>query len=82
MANSLGLHARAAAKITEAVGRFDCEVTLSKGGEEADASSVLSILGLDAPKGSLVTARAEGPQAMDALNALDKLFAGLFGEGR
>ena len=27
-------------------------------------------------------ARAEGPQAMDALNALDKLFAGLFGEGR
>jgi len=82
VANSLGLHARAAAKITEAVGRFDCEVTLSKGGEEADASSVLSILGLDAPKGSLVTARAEGPQAMDALNALDKLFAGLFGEGR
>ncbi|MCB2190857.1 MAG: 16S rRNA (cytidine(1402)-2'-O)-methyltransferase [Deltaproteobacteria bacterium] len=82
VANSLGLHARAAAKITEAVSNFDCSVTLHKGKEEADASSVLSILGLDAPKGSQVVARAQGPQALEALNALDKLFAGLFGEGR
>ena len=82
VANSLGLHARAAAKITEAVGKFDCEVTLSKGEETADASSVLSILGLDAPKGSLVAAKAQGPQATEALNALDKLFSELFGEGR
>jgi 16S rRNA (cytidine1402-2'-O)-methyltransferase len=82
VANSLGLHARAAAKITEAVNRFDCRVTLHKGEVLADASSVLSILSLDAPKGSQVIARAEGPQALEALNALDKLFAGLFGEGR
>lgn len=82
VANSLGLHARAAAKITEAVGKFDCQVTLSKGEETADASSVLSILGLDAPKGSLVAAKAQGPQATEALNALDKLFSELFGEGR
>lgn len=82
VANSLGLHARAAAKITEAVNRFDCQVTLHKGEAEADASSVLSILGLDAPQGSLVTARADGPQAAQALQALDDLFTGLFGEGR
>ena len=82
VANSLGLHARAAAKITETVSRFQAEVVLSKGGEEADASSVLSILGLDAPKGSRVMARASGPQAEEALMALHKLFAGLFGEGR
>jgi 16S rRNA (cytidine1402-2'-O)-methyltransferase len=82
VANSLGLHARAAAKITEAVSRYECQVRLSKGSEEADASSVLSILGLDAPKGSRLIARAEGPQAAEALAALDELFAGLFGEGR
>lgn len=82
VANSLGLHARAAAKITEAVSHLDCQVTLHKGGEEADASSVLSILGLDAPKGSLVTARASGPEADQVLQALDELFTGLFGEGR
>ncbi len=82
VANSLGLHARAAAKITEAVSRFASQVTLYNGGVEADASSVLSILGLDAPQGSLITARASGPQSLEALNALDKLFAGLFGEGR
>jgi len=82
VANSLGLHARAAAKITETVSRFQAEVVLVKGGEEADAASVLSILGLDAPKGSLVIARATGPQAGEALTALDQLFVGLFGEGR
>ncbi len=80
--NSLGLHARAAAKITETVKSFQAEVVLVKGGEEADAASVLSILGLDAPKGSRLTARATGPQAGEALVALDRLFAGLFGEGR
>ena len=82
VANSLGLHARAAAKITETVSRFQAEVVLVKGGEEADAASVLSILGLDAPKGSLVLARASGPQAAEVLVALDELFANLFGEGR
>ncbi|MCF8034624.1 MAG: 16S rRNA (cytidine(1402)-2'-O)-methyltransferase [Desulfarculaceae bacterium] len=82
VANSLGLHARAAAKITETVSRFEAEVVLSKGSEEADAASVLSILGLDAPKGSRVMARASGPQAGEALKALDELFADLFGEGR
>ncbi|MCB2225957.1 MAG: 16S rRNA (cytidine(1402)-2'-O)-methyltransferase [Desulfarculaceae bacterium] len=81
VANSLGLHARAAAKICETLRRFEVEVVLVKGGEEADAASVLSILGLDAPKGSRVTARATGPQAAEALIALDELFAGLFGEG-
>jgi phosphotransferase system HPr (HPr) family protein len=64
------------------VSRYECQVRLSKGSEEADASSVLSILGLDAPKGSRLIARAEGPQAAEALAALDELFAGLFGEGR
>ena len=82
VANSLGLHARAAAKITEAVSHFDCQVTLHKGRGGGRRLQRALHPGLDAPKGSLVTARAQGPQAAEALNALDKLFAGLFGEGR
>ncbi len=78
--NSLGLHARVAARIAETVQHFDCQVVLSKDGLEADGGSVLSILALDAPQGSQLTALARGAQAEDALMALEKLFASHFGE--
>ena len=80
--NSLGLHARAAARIAETVQAFDCRVTLHKGQSRAEADSVLSILTLDAPRGSTVTAQAQGPEAEQALEALDRLFADGFGEDK
>jgi len=78
--NALGLHARAAAKITELAGGFDCQITLHKDGVEAEADSVLAILALDAPKGSALLARAMGGQAHQALAALERLFEDRFGE--
>jgi phosphotransferase system HPr (HPr) family protein len=78
--NSLGLHARVAARIAETVQRFDCQVVLQKDGLEADGASVLSILALDAPLGSLITVQAKGKAARQALEALEGLFAGAFGE--
>ncbi len=80
--NSLGLHARAAARIAETVQGFDCQVTLYKGESQAEADSVLSILTLDAPLGSTITAQARGPEADQALEALARLFDDGFGEDR
>ncbi|MGD8561744.1 MAG: HPr family phosphocarrier protein [Desulfarculaceae bacterium] len=71
--NGLGLHARMAARIAETVRDFDCQVILSKDGLEAEAESVLSILTLDAPKGSTLMVSASGPQAEQALEALEGL---------
>ncbi len=79
--NSLGLHARSAAKVAKLVAGFDCRVVLIKGGQQADASSVLDLLTLGAPKGSSLKAEAEGPQAAEVLAALEELFDTLFGEG-
>ncbi|RJX35222.1 MAG: 16S rRNA (cytidine(1402)-2'-O)-methyltransferase [Desulfarculus sp.] len=81
VSNSLGLHARAAAKISQTVAQYQCSVRLLKDQVEADAASVLSILGLDAPQGSTILAQAQGPQAGPVLDALEQLFGGLFGEG-
>jgi phosphotransferase system HPr (HPr) family protein len=78
--NVLGLHARVAARIAETINKFDCTVTLSKDGLEAEGDSVLSILTLDAPEGSQLLARAQGAQAEEALGALETLFAERFGE--
>lgn len=79
--NRLGLHARAAARIAETVGRFNCQVVLRKDGVEADGASILSVLTLDAPVGSEVAVHAQGPEACRAVEALDQLFADKFGEG-
>ncbi len=78
--NGLGLHARAAARIAETVQAFDCQVMLSKDGNQADGSSVLSLLTLDAPQGCQLLAQASGPQALEALDALEALFGQRFGE--
>ncbi|MFH1058587.1 MAG: 16S rRNA (cytidine(1402)-2'-O)-methyltransferase [Pseudomonadota bacterium] len=78
--NSLGLHARVAARIAETVQRFNSQVVLGKDGLEADGGSVLSILALDAPQGSRLIVLAKGEQAQEALDALQDLFASGFGE--
>ncbi len=80
--NTLGLHARAAAKIAETASGFECRITLHKDGLEADADSVLAILGLDAPKGSYLTVRTSGDGARRAINAISELFADGFGEDK
>ena len=78
--NGLGLHARVAAKIAQTVQQFDCQVLLVKNDTKAEADSVLSILTLDAPKGTTLCLEAMGPQAGEALDALSKLFEKGFGE--
>lgn len=78
--NGLGLHARAAARIAQTVEKFDCKIMLKKDSLEVEADSVLSILTLDAPMGSNLRVEAYGPEALQALEALEKLFAEGFGE--
>ena len=48
--NSLGLHARAAAKIVEMADRYESQLTLEKDGRQVDGSNILSILTLACPK--------------------------------
>ena len=78
--NGLGLHARAAARIAQTVEKFDCRVRLKKDCLEVEADSVLSILTLGAPKGSNLRVEVCGPEAPQALEALETLFADGFGE--
>jgi len=80
--NSLGLHARAAAKIVELVKQHDSQLYLRKDDQEVDGSSILSILTLACPKGTEIEARAEGKDSERLLRALENLFANKFGEGQ
>lgn len=78
--NRLGLHARAAAKIAALAQGFQATITLEKDGAQADARSILDILGLGCPQGTRIRLRAAGPDAGPALAAISALFFQAFGE--
>jgi phosphotransferase system HPr (HPr) family protein len=80
--NELGLHARSAAKIVELAKAYQASLFLRKGDKEVDGSSILSLLLLSCPQGTVVEARVEGPDAADLLQALTDLFERKFDEGK
>ena len=79
--NKLGLHARAAAKLTHLAGTFQSEIWISRSGRRVNAKSIMGVMMLAAGKGSKVKLQAEGGDADAALNALAALIADRFGEG-
>jgi len=78
--NKLGLHARAAAKLTEVATGFAAEVWLSRNGRRVNAKSIMGVMMLAAGKGSRVLIEAEGEDADAAIAALSALIAERFGE--
>ena len=79
--NKLGLHARAAAKLTHTASGFKCEIWLSRSGRRVNAKSIMGVMMLAAGQGTTVVIEAEGADAEAALAALVKLIADKFGEG-
>lgn len=78
--NRLGLHARAASKLVQTASRFPCEVVLSREGQEANGKSVMGVLLLCGSRGTMITVRAEGEGAEDAVSGIGQLIAERFGE--
>ena len=80
--NEKGLHARASAKFVEEVEQFDARVSVARDGLEVSGDSIMGLLMLAAAKGCSIQVSAEGPDASDALAALETLVANKFGESR
>jgi len=78
--NRLGLHARVAAKLVTVARGFKSRIFLEREGREVNGKSLLGILTLACPQGSRVTIRAEGADALQAIEDLEQLFESKFGE--
>lgn len=78
--NKKGLHARASAKFVKLAATFDAEVTVSKDGHTVDARSIMGLMMLAAGIGCCIEIEAQGPQASDAVAALQTLVADRFEE--
>lgn len=77
--NPSGLHARPAALFVQTAKRFaDTKVEITKDGTTRDAKSILGVLTLAVTRGTVVTLRAEGPDAEAAVTCLvEAIEAGL-----
>jgi phosphocarrier protein len=79
--NKLGLHARAAAKLTHLAGSYQCDIWLSRSGRRVNAKSIMGVMMLAAGQGTSVLIEADGADAEQAIGALTRLIAEKFGEG-
>ncbi len=81
IANKLGLHARASAKLTQLAGQFTAEVWISRDSRKVNAKSIMGVMMLAAAKGSIVAIETDGPDEDQAMAALVGLINDKFGEG-
>ena len=65
-----GLHARPAGIIAEAAEKYETELEIVFGDEEADAASAMLIMALGAEKGAEVIVRGENADAVSEIAAL------------
>ena len=70
VADPAGLHARPAARFVQAASRFESRIVIRHGGQEADAKSLIALLGLAVRPSSEIVLAADGPDAEAAIVAL------------
>ena len=78
--NRLGLHARSTAQLVQTVNRFKSDCSIMKDGEWVNGKSIMGVLTLAAAQGAQITVRLEGEDAGAAMEAVEKLINGKFGE--
>ena len=81
VANKLGLHARATAKLVQLLSGYRCNATLSAKGREVNAKSIMGVMLLAAGQGTPVMLRVDGDDEAVAAEAAADLFKRLFDEG-
>jgi phosphocarrier protein len=78
--NHLGLHARAAAKLVTLAAKFEADVRVRSDDREVSGKSIMGVMMLAAAQGSHITLIAEGVDAAQALDELERLVKSRFGE--
>jgi len=78
--NEMGLHARPAALLVQAVGPLDCEISLEKDGEKVNGKSIMGVMMLAAECGSEILVTTRGPDAKKAIEEITRIVQSKFSE--
>ena len=68
-----GLHNKQATYFVQKANEFECSIWLVSGSRKMNAKSLLGIMSLGIVTGATVTISASGPDAEEAVNALEVL---------
>ena len=80
--NRLGLHARASAKLVQALQGFQSTTVIAYRGKEVNAKSIMGVMMLAAGLGAQIRLRTDGPDEDAAMAAMAELFERKFDEGQ
>jgi phosphocarrier protein HPr/phosphocarrier protein len=79
--NELGMHLRSAGTFVRTASRFQSQVRVGTPGAPAvDGKSILGLATLGAPRGTLLVISTDGPDEIEAADALAALVSAGFGE--
>lgn len=78
--NKAGFHLRVASKICQISSEYDDTVSLRNGSYVADCKSMLDLLSMMAPCGTVLTLKVDGPNSSEIADRFTKLFETKFGE--
>jgi phosphocarrier protein len=80
--NRLGLHARAAAKLVQALSGHSASAFITYRGREINAKSIMGVMMLAAGLGAELTLRTEGPDEEATMMTMVDLIERKFDEGQ
>ncbi len=78
--NKLGLHARPAMQFVDIANQYQSGIKVCKGDQSVDGKSIMQMMMLAATAGTVLKIVADGNDAPQALDALETLINGRFGE--
>ena len=79
LVNKYGMHVRPAGALAKACQKYACDVTVSNAGTSVSGKSVLGLMTLEAPVGTVLKVVAEGDDADLAVAEIEELVRNHFG---
>ena len=78
--NEYGIHARPAALLVKAAGKYECDIFIEKDGNKVSCKSIMGLMTIEGYPGSTMQVSASGDDAREAMAEIEDLFVNKFYE--
>ena len=78
--NEYGIHARPAALLVKAAGKYECDIFIEKDGNKVSCKSIMGLMTIEGYPGSTMQVSASGADASNAMAVIEELFVNKFYE--